>query len=132
MGLGLRWDVAPYWKQHLLSDIDVLLELANGIDQNATTDEPATVADVVEEPPNTSILRKIPAHKIVLSSSPYFKAQVCQTLVCYILHFRDRIWSATLPKFAAAAKEQWQLAKSTDFEWNGTLSTIGYQLPEAA
>jgi len=82
MGLGLPLEVARYWKQHLLSDIDVSLELASSLDQTATTAEPEAKDDVEMEQLNPHVLRKIPAHKIVLSSSPYFKAQVRQTWHC--------------------------------------------------
>jgi len=80
MGLRLPLDVSTYWKQHLLSDINVSIELASSIDQNATPHH--FFSHKIK--PHTSVLRKIPAHRVVLGSSPYFKAQVRQTIACDI------------------------------------------------
>jgi len=86
MGLGLALEVAKYWKQDVHSDIDVVLELNSGLDQDATTDQPDAMDNNVLGPStpavgNTCILQRVPGHKIVLSSSPYFEAQVSVTAV---------------------------------------------------
>jgi len=98
MGLGLALEVAAYWKQQALSDIDVSLELAGGLEQAATTDGEVR-DDIVMDHPNTCVLRKIPGHKIVLSSSPYLKAQVRQTLLSMLLPGHNGSWHfTTLPR----------------------------------
>lgn len=85
--MGLALEVAKYWKQDVHSDIDVVLEIHSGIDQDTTADQPTeTDNDVMGPSPaaasgNICILQRVPAHKIVLNSSPYFEAQVSLTAI---------------------------------------------------
>lgn len=70
MGLRLPLEVSSYWKQHVLSDIDVSLELACGLDQTAATDEPEPGDQIIEECPNTSVLRKDPGTQDCTDQQP--------------------------------------------------------------
>lgn len=79
-GAALERTVAAFWKQQDYSDVDLQFQTqssswSGGLGSSAATRRPAASRPATKIQ-QVSLLSKIPAHRMVLCSSSYFKAHV--------------------------------------------------------
>jgi len=69
VAMPLEFEFAAFWNSQDLSDIQVVIKAPGGVSDSGT-----------DSAGDGGALATIPAHKIILCSSPFFKAQVCLQL----------------------------------------------------
>lgn len=64
------------WKQTEMSDMNIVIACAQ---------DAASAGDEIPEGPNSTLLQQFPGHSMILSSSPYFKAQASDESILRVL-----------------------------------------------